>query len=98
MHLILNYDLNEGDYKKRNTRCYNTHAMQSQRSYSRFSCKSFFYHCDILRHSLEFICKLLFTARQFFQQIFIHVLNNAYCTVYCINKVHKRVEILDPQN
>jgi hypothetical protein len=26
------------------------------------------------------------------------VLNNAHWTMYCINKVHKQVEILDPQN
>jgi hypothetical protein len=35
---------------------------------------------------------------QFFQQIFIHVLNNGHWTVYYINKAHKQVEILDPQN
>jgi hypothetical protein len=39
-----------------------------------------------------------FTAKQFFQQIFIHVIHNAHWTVYCINKVHNQVEILDPQN
>jgi hypothetical protein len=47
---------------------------------------------------LQFICKSFFTAKRFFQQIFIHVLNNAHWTMYCINKVHKQVEILDPQN
>jgi hypothetical protein len=49
-------------------------------------------------HSLQFICKSFFIAKQFFQQIFIPVLNNAHWTVYCINKVYKQVEILDPQN
>jgi hypothetical protein len=38
------------------------------------------------------------TAKQFFQQIFIPVIHNAHWTVYCINKVHNRVEILDTQN
>jgi hypothetical protein len=31
-------------------------------------------------------------------QIFIPMLNNAHWIVYCINKVHKQIEILDPQN
>ena len=33
-----------------------------------------------------------------FLQIFVPVLNNAHWTVYCINKVHKQIDILDPQN
>jgi hypothetical protein len=59
---------------------------------------SHFYYCCILRHSLKFICKSFFIAKQFFQQIFIPVLNNAHWTMYCINKVHKQIEILDHQN
>jgi hypothetical protein len=47
-----------------------------------------------LRHFLQFI----FTTKQFFQQIFVLVIINAYWIVYCINKFHKQVEILDPQN
>jgi hypothetical protein len=50
------------------------------------------------KHSLQFICRSFFTAKQFFQQIFIPVVHNAHWTVYCINKVHNQVEILDPQN
>jgi len=34
----------------------------------------------------------------FFLQIFVPVLKNAHWTLYCINKVHAQIEILDPQD
>jgi hypothetical protein len=47
---------------------------------------------------MQFICKSFFIAKHFLQQIFVPVINNVHWTVYCINKVHKQVEILDLHN